>query len=119
GLEQSVLSRVPGYALLKNIAQSLVGPEEGESCAVVLAKFGESWQIGLRMEGPTDGLVTVYIPGSPNPRSGSVRFISVDRIRPAGISLNAALGCLRQAGAGSGELLRSLSAGAASAKRES
>ena len=46
----------------------------------VLVKFDDQYQLGFEVERGTDGLVTVYIPGSPDPRSGTVSYVTSDRI---------------------------------------
>jgi uncharacterized membrane protein len=58
------------------------------------------WQLGVQTEALSNGLVSIFVPGAPNPHSGSVFFFSSDIIRPAGIKLAAGLGCLRRCGAG-------------------
>ena len=51
-----------------------------------------------------NGLVSIFVPGAPNPHSGSVFFFSTDIVRPAGIKLAAGLNCLRRCGAGASAL---------------
>ena len=107
-LETTVLSNVPGYEFLKGMSESMLGVEKQEAYPVVLARFDDSWQIGFRIEGPENGLVVVFIPGAPNPQSGSVYFMTPDRITPANLPLGATLKCLKRLGAGSHALLRGL-----------
>jgi uncharacterized membrane protein len=62
------------------------------------------WQLGLQTEALSDGLVSIFVPGAPNPHSGSVFFFPADIVRPAGVELLAALNCLRRCGAGASAL---------------
>ena len=55
-----------------------------------------------------ENLVAVFVPNSPNPLSGGVFLIAADRVRPAGVSLAAAMGALRRCGTGSGTLFSEL-----------
>ena len=95
--------------MLKSTGESIVGVENQEAYPVVLARFDDAWQIGLRIEELQNGLVAVYIPGAPNPLSGSVYFMTSDRVMPAGIPIASTLKCLKGLGGGSNALLRGLS----------
>jgi uncharacterized membrane protein len=116
GLEEAVLSKIPGYEMLKSTGESILGVEDEEGHPVVLMRLDDAWQIGFRIEELQNGLVAVYIPGAPDARSGSVLFVTPDRVIPAGVSAAPTLKCLRGLGVGARELLGgvSLSDGSAS-----
>ena len=99
-LESSVLSKVPAYEYLKQAGASVMGLGEMADHPVVLAKLGGAWRIGEQTD-VVGGLVAVFVPNSPNSMSGSVFFIAADSVRPIGVPLAAAFGCLRRCGAGS------------------
>jgi len=105
-LEEAVLSKLPGYALLKGMSESMLGVEREGHHPVVLARFDDAWQLGLEISRLHNGLVTVYLPGAPNPHSGTVAFMAADRIVPAGIPLAAMLKCQNRIGADANALLR-------------
>jgi uncharacterized membrane protein len=71
-LETNVLSRLPAYALLKTKTQSMLSPEDIEGMSVVVMRFDDSWQIGFEIERVEGGKVALFLPGSPDPWSGSV-----------------------------------------------
>src|SRR4029077_15023416 len=71
---------------------------------VVFVPMEGGWQLGVQTEALSDGLVSIFVPGAPNPHSGSVFFFSTDTLRPAGIKLAAGLNCLRRCGAGASAL---------------
>jgi uncharacterized membrane protein len=104
-LESAVLSNVPGYQFLKSMGESLLGVDNEPAPEVVLARIEDAWQIAFLVERLEHGHVAVFVPGAPNPRSGSVYLMTEDRIKPAGIPPAAALKCLTRLGAGSSLLL--------------
>jgi hypothetical protein len=103
-LEVSVLSKVPGYEYMKQAGASMLGVGETADYPVILANLGGAWRIGMQ----TDVLGENLVPNSPNPLSGGVFLIAADRVRPAGVSLAAAMGALRRCGTGSGTLFSEL-----------
>ena len=107
-LESSVLSNVPGYQFLKSMGESVLGVEDEPAPQVVLARIEDAWQIAFLVERLEDGHLAVFVPGAPNPQSGSVYLMTEDRIKPAGIPPAAALKCLTRLGAGSNALLRKI-----------
>ena len=111
-LESSVLSKIPGYDYLKQESASALGVAEIAELPVVFVPMEGGWQLGVQTEALSGGLVSIFVPGAPNPHSGSVFFFSTDNVRPAGVKLVAALNCLRRCGAGASALGASWPAGA-------
>ena len=99
-LESSVLSKIPAYEYLKQESASALGVAQIGELPVVFVPMEGGWQLGVQTEALGDGLVSIFVPGAPDPHSGSVFFFSTDTVRPAGIKLVAALNCLRRCGAG-------------------
>ena len=81
-----------------------MGAAQNADLSVVFVPMEGGWQLGLQTEQGGDGLVPIFLPGAPNPHSGSVFFFPADIIRPAGVELLAALNCLRRCGAGKSDL---------------
>jgi uncharacterized membrane protein len=102
-LESSVLSKIPAYEYLKQESASALGVAEIGELPVVFVPMEGGW-LGVQTEALSNGLVSIFVPGAPNPHSGSVFFFSTDIVRPAGIKLAAGLGCLRRCGAGASAL---------------
>ena len=111
-LESSLLSKIPGYDYLKQESASMLGVAEIAELPVVFVPMEGGWQIGVQTEALSDGMVSIFVPGAPNPHSGSVFFFSRDTVRPAGIKLAVALNCLRRCGAGASALGAKWPAGA-------
>jgi uncharacterized membrane protein len=104
-LEVSVLSKVPGYEYMKQAGASMLGVGETADYPVILANLGGAWRIGVQTDVLGENLVAVFIPNSPNALPGGVFLVSPDRVRPAGVSLAAAMGALRRCGTGAGAVL--------------
>jgi hypothetical protein len=116
GLEGSVLSKLPGYEYLKQAGTSVLGFGETAEHPVVLAHLGDAWRVGVKTDHVGEDLVAVFLPNSPNPLSGSVFFVSADRVRPLEGSLASAIACLRRCGTGSSTLLSGASVGASASQ---
>jgi hypothetical protein len=106
-LESSLLSKIPAYDYLKQESASALGVAEIGELPVVFVPMEGGWQLGVQTDALSDGLVSIFVPGAPNPHSGSVFFFSTDTVRPAGIKLAAGLNCLRRCGAGASALAAS------------
>ncbi len=105
-LESVLLSKIPGYTFLKSAGASALGVESTVQYPVVLARIEDSWQFGFVVERLPGGHSAVYVPGAPNPLSGSVYFMGADRMRATEIPMHVAMKCLRGLGAGSAAVLR-------------
>jgi uncharacterized membrane protein len=103
-LESSVLSKIPAYEYLKQESASALGVAEIRELPVVFVPMEGGWQLGVQTDALSNGLVSIFVPGAPNPHSGSVLFFSTEVARPAGIKLAAGLNCLRRCGAGASAL---------------
>jgi len=104
--ESKYLSKIPIYALVKSTISTTLQSEETEGMKPVLARFDDSWQIGLEVERITGGKVAVYLPGAPDPWSGSVCVMTEDRITSLDVKLLPVLGVLKGFGKGSNSQFR-------------
>jgi uncharacterized membrane protein len=106
-LETSFLSKVPAYALMKTKTQTMLTPEDTEGMTPVLARFDDSWQVALEIERVEGDKVVLFLPGSPDPWSGSVCVLDAERVTPMGdATVGLAASISKRLGKGSGELLR-------------
>jgi len=105
-MEDALLSKVPGYDLIKNMGESFVGFEGNTSIPTVLARIEDAWQYGFLIEEIEGEQYVVYIPGAPNPMSGSVYILEKTRIKKTNIPLKDAMKSLRGLGAGSNNLVK-------------
>ena len=105
-IEDALLSKVPGYDMIKNMGESFVGFEGNTSISTVLARIEDAWQYGFLIEEIEGEQYAVYVPGAPNPMSGSVYILEKTRIKKTNIRLQAVMKSLRGLGIGSNELLK-------------
>jgi len=105
-LETAVLSNVPGYEFIKSMSGNLLAAEKQTVHPVVLAHIGDAWQIALLIERVEGGHLAVFVPGVPNPQSGSLYYLAEDRVRFVDLPPTSVLKCLKRYGLGSNALLR-------------
>ena len=106
-LEKKVLGKVPFYDSTKSkvLATLQSQSQEGETMRPVLARFEDSWQIAFEVERIPGGIITVYLPGAPDPWSGSVCFMTEDRIQAIDPAMSPVLKTLKDLGKGSNKQL--------------
>ena len=101
-LEEKVLIHIPGYRFIKGFTDSMKSNEKAsEHFLPVLAEFDDNAQIGFEIERTATGRVAVYLPGSPNPWSGTVVYVEPSRVMKMDITPKEAIKILQQLGKGS------------------
>jgi uncharacterized membrane protein len=101
-IDQVLLATFPGYAFVKGVAENMEKSEEmAGSFVPVLVKFDDFWQLAFETDRMPDGIVAVYLPGAPNPWSGSVVFVLAEQVRRLPVSVTEALKTIRTLGKGS------------------
>ncbi len=105
-LETRILAHIPAYDFVKGMTASVAGAEDGGGMTAVLARLDDYSQVAFEIERIAGGNVVVYLPGAPNPWSGSVCVMTEDRIRPIDATMMSAVQNIRHLGRGSGDLLR-------------
>ena len=104
--EKYLLLLFPRYGIIKDqMAGSIGGDETRPSMKPVLARLDDSLRMGFETERSDAGLVTVYLPGSPDPWLGTVVILSVDRVEPVDMEFGDAVTIFEQLGRGSAALL--------------
>ena len=104
-LESHILSHIPVYAFVKGMTESLAGTEDGKGMKPVLVRLDDYSQVAFEIERVEGGNAVVYLPGAPNPWSGSVCVMTEDRVQPIDATVMSAVQNIRHLGRGSGELL--------------
>lgn len=101
-----MLNSFPGYAFIKGFAESLRQAEElAGSFVPVLVRFDDYAQIAFETHRDSTGKVSVYLPGAPNPWSGTVVHVSQERVEPLAMTLTEALRNIRTLGKGAIEIV--------------
>jgi uncharacterized membrane protein len=103
--EDKLLSRIPGYTMLRSIAHGALGHAAHDDLHSALIHTGDGWQIGFVAETLTDGRKVVFIPEAPEALSGSLLVVAADRVAPLAVPVPDALQVLKRYGAGTAALL--------------
>jgi uncharacterized membrane protein len=98
-VEDNILFLMPGYKLMKDSSQSILGMETGKTYPVVLAPI-DGWMITFLIEKLDNGEIVVFVPGSPNPWSGNIMLFKETEVRPTNLTQRQAIQVLRQTGIG-------------------
>lgn len=104
-LERLILSFVPSYGLIKNMSQGWLGMKDDGQHQSVLVRLDDATQIGFLMDTLADGRHAVFVPDVPTPWSGSLIFVTADRIEPLPLSTKQTIECLHRLGANASQLL--------------
>jgi uncharacterized membrane protein len=100
-LDRTLLNSFPGYAFVKGFADNLRHTEEmAGSFVPVAVQFDDYAQLAFETHREPDGKVSVYLPGAPNPWSGTVVYVSSERVKPLAITLTDAIRNIRTLGKG-------------------
>jgi uncharacterized membrane protein len=99
-----LLNLIPRYAFVKSMTESIGGQKEN-TLTPVLVRFDDLSQIAFEVERGPDELVTVYLPGSPDPWSGSVAQVTADRIDVLAADFASVVRSLRKIGRGPSALI--------------
>ncbi|HWN83062.1 MAG TPA: hypothetical protein VNM87_13270 [Candidatus Udaeobacter sp.] len=103
--EGKFLWRIPGYAQFRAIMDSLNPDSDLSSAHAVLCHIGDRSQFGYEIERTPDGQVLVFMPGAPNPWSGTVIAFAAEHVQALDTPVIKVAGCLRRLGRGGGRLL--------------
>jgi uncharacterized membrane protein len=71
---------------------------------VVLARIEDSWQVGLLVERIDETHSAVFVPGAPDPKSGSIYLMTDDRFKAIDVRIPQAMKWIKGLGIGSREL---------------
>jgi len=105
-IEKNLLLLFPRYAIFKDQMAGTIGGDQAKpQLKPVWVKFNDASKIALEVERAEGGLVTVYLPGSPDPWSGSVVYMTPDRVEPLDITFSDAVTTFEQLGRHSGPAL--------------
>jgi len=95
----------PRYTVIKAMTQGL-GDEAGLGpLRTVLVTFDDHQLLAFEVERLADGRVVVFLPGAPDPWSGSVVLVAAERVARSAIELSALSRSLKGLGRGSAALL--------------
>jgi uncharacterized membrane protein len=95
----------PRYTVFKGMTQSMFGHQSGAPSKVVQVSFDDQQMLALEVERLPDGRVVVFLPGAPDPWSGSVVLVDPARVAALAVELAALQRALKGLGHGTAALL--------------
>lgn len=120
-LENSVLSSMPGYRLVKEVVCTFTGAKKPPFTSVALVDFAENEQLvtAFITDEHEDGRYTVFVPESMNPTNGQVYHLPPQCVHPLDISIEDAMRSLISFGGGSDALIKAYNEQIATQRRDS
>ena len=112
-LESGLLSKAPGYKMVKETVSQFFGKTKPPFAAVALVQIFENDTkvTAFITDRHEDGTVTVFVPTGPNPTSGFIYHLDQKYVHPVDVPAEDAMRSVISCGAGSGVLLRNLKSG--------
>jgi uncharacterized membrane protein len=78
-VESLIMSKVPGYTLMKSVGENLLGMEGQQDRQTVLVHFEQTSQLGFLMSTLPDGRLVVFVPDVPHAMSGTLHIVAPER----------------------------------------
>ncbi|HET9037313.1 MAG TPA: DUF502 domain-containing protein [Myxococcaceae bacterium] len=107
GFEEKVLERLPGYSMLRMATRSLFGDAKA-GLQIALVEMEDGLVVGVIVERHPIGWVTVFVPSTPAPASGSVYLFPETKVHAVDLPLGVGLKAASRYGRGAGALLEGL-----------
>lgn len=105
-IEKHLITVFPKYAIYKDILAGNVGGSElAPTLIPVTIRFNDSIRIGYEADRTDQGLVVVYLPGSPDPWIGSVAMVEANRVERLDVDFSETAAICERLGRKSGQLL--------------
>jgi len=100
-VDDLLLQLVPGYAWIKGMTGSVSNEEAAAGFKPVWIRLDDQYQVGFEVERCEGDLVAVFLPGAPDPRTGTLSYVESDRIEDLDSSFNDVSKNFRRLGMGS------------------
>lgn len=106
GFEKKLMMLFPRYAIFKDqLAGTIGGDVARPELKPVLARFADCCRVGLEVKRGPAGWVVIYLPGAPDPWSGTVVLLAAERVEPLTSDFGETVACFEKLGRDLGELL--------------
>ncbi len=108
--ENSLLSKAPGYKMVKETVNQFLGKKESPFSSVALVRIFENDTMvtAFITDKHDDGTITVFVPTGPNPTSGFIYHLDQKYVHPVDVSVEDAMRSVISCGAGSDALVKEL-----------
>ncbi len=112
GFENSFLSRAPGYRMIKETVNHLLGKKTSPFSSVALVNIygNDTLMTAFITDRHENGMVTVFVPTGPNPTSGFIYHLKEENVHPVAVSVEDTMRSVISCGAGSDKLIEQLKA---------
>ena len=110
GFERSLLSKAPGYKMIKETVNQFLGKKDSPFSSVALAQIFENDTkvTAFITDRHDNGTITVFVPTGPNPTSGFIYHLDQKYVHPVDVSVEDAMRSVISCGAGSDALIKGL-----------
>ena len=107
-VEHAVFDRLPGYRLIRSLAQQVAGKGEETAWTPALVEIEDALVPGFIIEELADGRCTVFVPSVPTPFAGAVYVLDRARVHPTDVSFTEAIKVVTRWGHGAGGLVQAM-----------
>jgi len=105
-VESSILDRIPGYALLRNLTQRFSSTEQNRTVVLARIHSQDAWSFGFVADEVEGDRVAVFVPMAPTPTVGAVYLLPRENVREITAGTAATMNCLMQWGIGAKDLVK-------------
>lgn len=108
--ENSLLSKAPGYRMIKETVNHLLGKKTSPFSSVALVNVygNDTLMTAFITDRHENGMVTVFVPTGPNPTSGFIYHLESQHVHPVAVTVEDAMRSVISCGAGSEKLIQEL-----------
>jgi len=103
-ISETILSRIPGFALVRGVTRQLTGDKAEGLFQPALVEIEEALVPAFIIEKHSDGQFTVFVSSSPTPMAGAIYILPPERVHPVDVPLHKAMGCVTKWGTGAAEM---------------
>jgi uncharacterized membrane protein len=109
-IEEAILSRIPGYELIRSLIERISGQAEDNAWKPALAEIEDALVPAFIIETLPDGRLTVFVPSIPTPLAGAIYILVPSRVHPLDIPFTQMLRSVTKWGSGSNTLVAAMEA---------
>ena len=109
--ERSVLEKIPGYTMVRDLAKRISGDETESAFRPALVELEDALSPAFIIEELEDGRYTVLVPSVPTPAAGALFILPRERVHPVDVPFTQAVKVISRWGVGAGAMARGVSVG--------
>ncbi len=108
--ESSLLSRAPGYRMVKETVNQFFGKKKSPFASVALVQIfaNDTLVTAFITDRHENGMITVFVPTGPNPTSGFMYHLDRKYVHPVDVPIEDAMRSVISCGAGSDALIKKM-----------